>query len=379
MPGLRSRWRRRRTERGAVAVLVTVLFGSGVLLGMGALVVDAGGMYAEKAQLQNGADTGAMGVALGCAKGAATCNTAGRAEDLADSNANDQHAKVDNICGRDPYGRLSACAASTPGCAPAPSAGATYAQVQTSTETATGGTLLPPAFGRALLGQGYQGARVHACAQAVWASAGSANTLSATVSLCAWNQGTANGTVFGPQPPYPPWPAGYTGTPPAAGTPGGEQVLMLHGSGNDCAGGAAGWQLPGGFGWLDDPTSTCSVFVDVSGQYADRTGVPVTADCITRLDSAITNHSTLYFPVYDGVSGTGGNGSYHLKGIAAFVPTGGYLNGSGGWKRKSLITGNAYCNGAQRCIYGFFTRALLPPGSIPGGADLGTSVVQQVG
>jgi hypothetical protein len=364
-----------------VAALVGILLGSGVLLGMGAFVVDAGGMYAERAQLQNGADAGASAIALGCAKGAATCNTAGRAGALANTNANDGVARIDNICGRDPYGILSPCPTSAPGCAATPTANVTYAQVQTSTLTSGGKTVLPPDFGRAVLGSAYQGKQVHACAQASWASVGSATSLSATISLCSWDQATSNGTVFASAAPYPPWPAGYpTGaTPPAAGTPGGEQVLMLHGSGNDCAGGPAGWQLPGGFGWLDDPSNSCTVYVDVAGQYADRTGVPIKPDCLTKLDDAITHQTVLYFPVYDGVSGTGGNGSYHLKGIAAFMVTGGYLNGSGGWKPKSVITGKAYCNGSDRCLYGFFTRALLPPGSLPGGTNLGASVVQMIG
>jgi hypothetical protein len=370
---------RQRTERGAVAALVAIVFGLGVMLGMGALVVDVGGMYAERAQLQNGADAGALAVAIGCGKGTSTCGTAGRAGALADSNANDHQAAVDNVCGRDVAGRLPTCPAAAPGCERTP-VGVNYAQVQTSTRTTSGGTVLPPDFGRALLGSGYQGKQVHACAQVSWASVGATTSLSATVSLCSWNQATSNGTVFAPQGPYPAWPTGYSGTPPAAGAPGGEQVLMLHGAGNDCAGGAGGWQLPGGFGWLDDPSGNCTVFVDVTGQYADRTGVPVKTDCLDKLQSSFTNHTVLYFPVYDGVSGSGGNGSYHLKGIAAFVVTGGNLNGiTGGFKEKSVITSKAYCTGNDRCLYGFFTQALLPPGSTPGGANFGTSVVRMIG
>lgn len=386
MSRLIRRLRSRGTERGAVAVLVAIVFAGGVMLGMGALVVDVGGMYAERAQLQNGADAGALAVALGCSKGAATCNAGTSATSPAgahaNSNANDAKAAVDRVCGRDGgLGILTSCGGAQPGCAAAPVTG-NYAQVQTSTLTSAGTTILPPAFGRAVAGASYQDKTVHACAQAAWGAVGSTTSLSVTVSLCSWRNATSNGTVFAQGAPYPPWPAQYPNgrTPPAAGLPGGEQVLLLHGSGNDCVGSAgSGWQLPGGFGWLDDPTGTCSTYIDVNNQYQDRTGVPVSADCVTVLDAARTNHSVVYLPIYDGVSGSGGNGTYHLAGFAAFVITGGWLNGSGGWRTKSLISNRDYCNGSQRCLYGFFTQALIPQGVLGGGASFGTTIVKMIG
>jgi hypothetical protein len=375
----------RHTERGAAAALVVIVFGAGVLLGLGALVVDAGAMYAERAQLQNGADAGALAVAFGCAKGTATCSPGGRTGALANSNANDLHATVDNVCGRAPGGLLPACPApAPPGCADSPGPTVTYAQVQTSTLTSGGSGLLPVSFGEALLGSGYDGKTVHACAQASWASVGAATSLSATLSLCSWNAATSNGTVFAPPGLYPPWPPRYpnTATPPAPGVPGGEQVLQLHGSGNDCVGGrGAGWQLPGGFGWLSDQGSNCTTTVDANGIYDDDTGVSVSGACVTALTDARNSRTALYLPVYDGVEGTGANGDYHLAGFAAFVVTGGYLNGSGGgFKVPSTISGTAYCSGTKRCLYGFFTQALLPPGTVTtGGTNFGTSVVRMIG
>ena len=53
----------RRDERGAVGVLVAVLLAGGVLLGLGAMVIDVGQLYQERAQLQNGADAAAVAVA----------------------------------------------------------------------------------------------------------------------------------------------------------------------------------------------------------------------------------------------------------------------------------------------------------------------------
>ncbi len=58
-----------RDEGGAIAVLIAVLIGGGVLTGMGALVIDIGQLYVERAQLQNGAEAGAMAVAKSCAAG----------------------------------------------------------------------------------------------------------------------------------------------------------------------------------------------------------------------------------------------------------------------------------------------------------------------
>ena len=228
-------------ERGAVAVFVAILFGSGVLLGMGALVVDVGGMYAERAQLQNGADAGSLAVALGCAKGAATCDAStsasGPAGAHANSNANDTRSNVDNVCGRDGgMGILPSCSGSAPGCPPAaPAAGINYAQVQSSTLTGTGSTVLPPAFARSILG--YTDKTVHACAVASWGPPGGlGNAVAFTISYCEWQQNTANGTSFAA---YPPWPPSYlkvlAGTAPAAQS---ETILRLHGGGGgSCNGG----------------------------------------------------------------------------------------------------------------------------------------------
>src|SRR5689334_7899745 len=88
-----------RDERGATAVLIAVLIGGGVLLGMGALVVDIGQLYQNRAELQNGADAAALAVAKSCALG--VCNSA-LAIQYADANASKLTggtAAVGLICG----------------------------------------------------------------------------------------------------------------------------------------------------------------------------------------------------------------------------------------------------------------------------------------
>ena len=49
-----------------------MLIAGGVLFGMGALVIDVGQLYQNRAELQNGADAGALAVAKSCAQGTCT-------------------------------------------------------------------------------------------------------------------------------------------------------------------------------------------------------------------------------------------------------------------------------------------------------------------
>jgi Flp pilus assembly protein TadG len=373
--GLAARWLRlnRDGDRGAVAVLVIVLLSGGVLLGMGALVVDVGQLYSERAQLQNGADAAALAVAQGCAKGAATCDasTTGTARTYANGNALDAAAAVTTVCGNNGAGTLAACPASAGrlvDCPAAPASGTRYVDVHTATLTSGGSTLLPPSLARTLAGRaGYAGSTVIACARAAWGSPASAATIAMTISFCEWTAATSGGSSYASPPPYPP------NTVPSASM---EKSLQLHGSGNACSGGSAGWDLPGGFGWLDDATGTCGTTVDANGIYHDDTGASAGNSCKTALQTARTNRTVVYVPVYDGAGGSGHNGYYHLKGFAAFVVTGYNLPGL---SSASWLTGTSYCKGSAKCVYGYFTRGLIPSTGTIGGPDLGASVVSLTG
>lgn len=370
-------------ERGAVAILVAVVL-SGMMLALGAFVTDVGQWYAERAQLQNGADAAALAVAQTCIEGwcdtsIAAGSTAGRYANL---NANDDVTQVDYICGRGPG--LSPCPA-TSSC-PSGKSGL-YVTVHTSTLERSGSHLLPPMFGTLLLGEDYDGRTIQACAQASWEGASGGFGMAMTISLCAWMAATQDGTIFAPRPPYANWPSpyipGYTGTPPAPGTPGGEQVLMFHGAGNDCAGQpSSGWQLPGGFGYLEevDPKGGCTTTVHTDRTYNDQPGNSVSEPCADKLIAATATHSIIYIPVFDGFVGTGQGGLYHLAGFAAFVPTGGWLSGTtGGYRQASTITGHNYCRGDQRCVYGFFTQGLVPNATFGGSALNGACAYRLTG
>jgi len=65
----------RADDEGAVAVLVAVLLAGGVLLGLTGLVVDVGGLFAKREQLQAGADAAAWAVAENCINNPGSCTS----------------------------------------------------------------------------------------------------------------------------------------------------------------------------------------------------------------------------------------------------------------------------------------------------------------
>lgn len=406
---LHHRLQRSALDRGAVGILVALLFGGGALLGMGALVVDVGGMYAERAQLQNGADAGAMAVAGACAKATSACvadtSTAGLAGRLANHNSesSDSISRVDQVCGRnsDPAHSLPACAGPQPFC-PAPPATGNYVQVQTSTLNSDGTTLLPSAFGRALSSvvnpdpsSRYVGERVAACAQASWGAPSALNNaVPITISGCEWNTDTVGGTTFAstPNPPWPaPWSAVWNKPSQQAGA---EAVLVLHGQTSAAACSSAtdtaGWDQPGVFGWVGGE-SNCSVAVSSANTYPANTGSSALSDCASLFNQYLGK--TIYVPVYSGVNMTGNNAYYTLAGFGAFVLTGWNINGGGGWSQNaplnqpSVISNLDYCNTtygyakSDTCVYGFFTQTLIPASAVPSGSgtNLGATSVQLTG
>jgi Flp pilus assembly protein TadG len=405
MRRLMRRVRGRNVERGAVAALVAILLTTGVMVGMGAIVVDAGNLYAERAQMQSGADAAALAIAqacmstpIGAACGSDLTNLSSsarvKANGYAISNANDLSAHIKSVCGSGAAAITTPCT-TDPTC-PSTNPSGNFVRVHTQTGIDSSSTLLPPAFGKTLLGGSYNGKTVGACAQASWGPVGTAAGLALTESLCTWKLATDDGTRFASNPPYSVWPppsvVGYLPLPPSSAIvvagQGREVVLGTHGDTTDprCAGSVtAGWQLPGGFGFLPDTSTTnpqtCTTTVSADGTYQDRTGAPIMDECITALSQAWSSHAITWMPIFKGVTGTGGNGTYLLAGFAAFIVTGGNINGQhGGFRQPSDITGANYCTGASaKCIYGFFTQTLIPAGAVPGGTDFGLHVASLSG
>ncbi len=349
-----------RDEGGAIAVLIAILIGGGVLTGIGALVIDIGQLYVERAQLQNGADASAMAVAKSCAAGPCAPATAVA---YADANAKDGTSAVDLVCGSGTLGSCPASTAQITDCPPPPGS-ANYVDVHTSTENADGSTLLPPSFARALPGDGgYDGSTVAACAQAQWGPPLTATTLAVTISACEWDTSTSLGTSFGPSAPGLPAPSA-------------DQVLVLRSApGGGCPGEPAGADGPGVFGWTDDQTGACAVDIG-SPAYGDDTGASAGQSCAQALASAAASRTPVDLPVYTSVTGTGATAAYTLKGFAAFVITGYQLPGSAvsDW----LNPANS-CPSSDQCIDGYFVRALIPASAAIGGPDLGVNEIRLSG
>lgn len=359
-------------ERGASAVIIAILLPV-VLLGLGAIVIDVGAFYAERAQTQNGADAGAVAVAQTCAKG--TCvGTA--ADNYAPVNSNgtiSTTSEVTRIAGNQfpCVGNVSdpAVANSLPTCNPALEnalacpkarpAGKPYVDVMNNTRnTSTGTTLVPDFLGKALAGSSYAGRTIAACSQASWGPpSGLSGAVALTISACEWLKNTNDGKAFATIPtgtysagsPFYTSPPSYLATlntrrgdadyydaslggnyyvksnlqdphTPVLNAPvaGSETVITTHGFGNSCAQGNPGWAAPGQFGWLSK--STCQVPIDGTSYQGTTGNTP--APCGPIFLDSLQNKKPIYLPVYTTVTDNGTNTTFTLDGFAAFVVTG---------------------------------------------------------
>ncbi|MFC6410907.1 hypothetical protein [Planobispora longispora] len=275
---------------------------------------------------------------------------------------------METVCGRTGNGALPACPpapgnlASCLGDAPDT---AVYVETRTLSRQPGGETLLPPILAATLLGRdGYAGAEVRACARAAWGPPLRARGLGLTVSLCEWREATAGGTVFAP-------------APPAVVTGASESVLYLHTTtARTCTTRGSGGDNPGGFGWLDDLDDTCSVLVEADGTYGGDPGVSPSRECEEVLEDARDRRTLTYLPIFREVAGTGQNTRYTIEGFAPFVITGYALPGA---SEPSRLTGVSHCKGSDKCVYGYFTRALIPARGTIGGPDLGAAIVTLIG
>jgi hypothetical protein len=402
---LMRRLRGRDREHGGTTVLVATLLAGGVLVGLGAVVIDVGQMYAERAQTQNGADAAALAVARACAANTSGCASASAATGIANpyavGSANDGHAHVSIVCGS-PFSVACPTDRSPRYCPDTPAGN--YVEVHTKTGTDSSNTLLTPVFGRAVAGNGYNGKTVGGCAQASWgAPATLGNAAAMTISECEWWNSTNHGTTFATA-TAPTWPPSFLDTlsnraflnngstvtytdpnnettpddPPAAPVAGSETLVGTD-EANNCAAGHPGWDAPGMFGWLSN--STCSVTIS-GAEFPGATGNS-SAPCEQQLTASRNNRTPIYLPVYSSIDTV--TGQYVLAGFAAFVVTGWDVTSgnAGNWSVKKApstistadgtpVNDANYCgkftgSNSDVCIYGFFTQALVPASALPGG------------
>jgi Flp pilus assembly protein TadG len=233
----------RRDERGAVSVIVAISMVA--LLGFVAITVDMGALYAERAELQAGADAAALAIAQDCA-GTGTCTTTGptaswltpaaaTARTLANANARDGATNIASLTSPAPYS----------------------VQVTTGTKDgSTGAGALAYVFAPVL---GIDSARPLATATAGWGS-----------------------------PKAGPAVIGLAFAPCEFALAGPIQVVATHGGGSCSSTSPSGQNLPGGFGWLKaTPAGSCSAYVDiaVNAIISSDTGNSIPTGCATVLEA----------------------------------------------------------------------------------------------
>ncbi|WP_104090470.1 MULTISPECIES: pilus assembly protein TadG-related protein [unclassified Cryobacterium] len=303
-----------RAERGASAVMVGILMIP--LLGFLAIAIDVGALYAEKAQLQNGADAAAIAIARNCAVDG-LCNSpttvANQARDFANVNSNDAKSNASAV---------------VPAPSPAPP---NSVQVVATTLEASGASAIRPFFAI-----GAAPTTMSVVAQAEWGSPEAANVLPLAISYCEFR--------------------------PALD---GKLQLIRYDRNLECAG-RDGHPIPGGFGWIDPIADTCEAAVSLTSETvpSDPGNDPPTSDCDTYFNAML--NTTILVPIFDRAYASNGNdavtgavGSYHIYAFAAFRITGWKFSGNNNLPMTSLdpvaqASPATKCTGNCRGIQGYF-------------------------
>jgi hypothetical protein len=290
-------------EEGAVSVLVALLMV--ILLGFAALAIDVGMLYSEKAQLQNGADAAALGVAQTCAKDPSDLACAidsSLAKKLANDNAMD-HAS--NVAPLD----LDKTARKVTVTVGAKQAG-------------TADNNISLIFAKAL---GIPTAEVLARSSAAWGAPSKGKViLPLAIAECKFNL-ALSGLESAPQ------------------------LLQMDSGG--CG------EIPGGFGWIEGiSSSTCSVTI-ASGTsnnsgvwFSSNTGASVPTVC-SSADIQSMKDQTVLLPLYNLATGVGSSGKYYVKAFAAFHITGYRFPSQTWWPDDG--SGISSCN---KCLRGKFVK-----------------------
>ncbi|WP_309072204.1 Tad domain-containing protein [Arthrobacter sp.] len=305
-------------EEGAVAVIVAILLV--VLLGFAALAVDVGLLYSEKAQLQNGADAGALSIAQTCAKDTAhpECSaTSSLAKGFADRNSLDSLSNVQSI-DLDLVNRTVTVTTDSL------EAGRTDNQVSLY----LAGVLGMPA------------STVVAGSTVVWGSPSKGVTpFPLTISKCQVTSLLIDGS---------------------------QQLIQSHGSNanDDCATTPSGGDTPGGFGWLVQDAGSCGALVDLSANEGfTNTGNDPPSNCDAVLNGWAADINAgrdvvILLPVFESVAGTGSGASYDIEAFAAFRVEGWKFAGASTlpltFRNRTEWAGANACSNPCRGIIGRF-------------------------
>lgn len=315
-----------RDEHGAVAVMVALLMVP--LIGLAAISIDVAAMWAERAELQNGADAGALAVAQDCALG--SCGAAARtAQDLASAN--------------DRTGAVGASVA----------AGADQVSVTTSS---TSQHFFAPVLG-------IDSNTLSAQATARWdAVTGGTAELPLALSWCDFQAATGGGTPTGSTSATITWPGDPEPTSLSA-----TDVVPLVEPAATCAG-PRGGTVSAGYRWLSGARG-CEAKSSISRGFSSTGDSSAPGGC-GAADLAELQGRTVVLPVFGSSDGADLAGGYDVYGYAAFTITGYDFGGQYAW--------GSPCAGDDRCVQGSFTRLAdlsghFDPGS--GAPQLGAAVV----
>lgn len=420
---LLSRGVRRRSESGAVAPIVAILLGFGVITGMLALTADVGNVMWERRQLQNGADATALALARICAGDSDACSpvaTGPALDPLLNANAQDRLNQFDRSrpgtsngqCGQGTGNpAMPACTSPRsytrlPDCPPRPGwlgSDIPFVETYTRTESGGGSTLLPSFFAGAITGVDPE-VSVHACARAAWGSPASYTAeVPVTISICEWQRYMVSPGDYA-VPPGHPWPGyGSAATQSPWPTAGEEITIYLKSTPSDPALATCtvnGKDTAGGYGYVD-PTTGCAAIV-TNGEWANiDTGSSAPSGCPDKFASLYGK--VIALPIFDCLkksmtrpvgpipvgtdctgntpSSGGANTWYHIKGWATFYLSGYKIGGS--IVKPSLRPGStAGCAGGARCLTGWFVKGVLDDkgGDLaPPGGGFGPVVIRLAG
>lgn len=275
----------RPNEHGASSVIVAISMIA--LLGFVAISIDVGKLYWEKAQLQNGADAGALALAsiCGLSESDPECSGAsGIPSQLADDNANDASSLVPSIIVDTTLNQVTV--------------------VTTASEAGSPPHTISTWFARALVpDNSFDQVEVGATATAAW---GPPDGLSAKFPLAFSQCEIDSSPTFD----------------------GSLQFLQSHGVGDTtapdaCHSTSSGHEIPGGFGWLDaEPAGSCSVDTIAGGWESADTGNDFNSDCVALLanwkaDLTAGTPVIVLLPVFDDVRGSGTGGEFKIYAYAA--------------------------------------------------------------
>ena len=320
--------RSKDNQRGAAGVLVAVMML--VLLGVGAIAVDVGQIYAERAELQNAADSGALAGAQICSE------TAGCTQADADAVA----ALLANQNSKDGVSRVRFVDLSVP------------SEVTVSTATvngANGSGFLSRLFSNAL---NTPDVGVGATATAKWEyPTRGRSILPLTFAPCEFID---------------------DGLPHKILTQGGGAGAV------DCTGlNPSNQTIPGGFAWLDPDGSTgCEVTAEVGQWSMTSAGAAMPTGCGAIFNSSLVGQ-TVAIPVYEYTCKamfspcTGSNVQYMIEKWAGFEVL--------GWKFPSSAYGPSVFSTSEKGLYGTFVGYFEDPGIFTGGSPTPTGNIKILG